>query len=347
MATSGPPAFSTDIRFSPIADPADGGGVFPSGTKEVFALWTYTNMSPGLVVRREWDLNGEAWLVREEPWDFARYGADGTVDDVSVYDLDYGLLPGVYDVRLSIEGVPQSQGRFVIAAWGTEAARSPDGRRIAQIKQPGTLVVQEADGSRREFEVAREIADLAWFPDSRHIVFSEYDRSEQIPGGGTAGLMYDLWLFDPTTEEKTRLAGGDLSLHRPFPSPDGRYLAALGGSGWGDACLFDLRLVVLRLSPSLRPNEVYTLDDFAGIPAASPNDLAAIFPQDVYWSGPAELQADLFPICLDDLEEGTYRLDLNARIAQKIAEEPTRTPLRTPGPTATAVSTGTGTPTPP
>jgi len=269
--------------------------VFPSGTKEVFAIWTYTNMRPGLLVRREWDMNGEAWLVREEPWDFAHYGADGTVDDVSVYDLDFGLLPGVYDLRLSIEGVPQSQGRFVIAAWGTETARSPDGRRIARIKQPGTLVVQEVDGSRREFEVAREIADVAWFPDSRHIVFSEYDRSEQMGSRGTIGLMYDLWLFDPDSEEKTQLGGGDLSLHRPFPSPDGRYLAAVGGSGWGDACLFDLRLVVLRLSPSLRPNEVYTLNDFAEMPDTSFDHFTAIYPQDVFLVWPCRAAGRSLP----------------------------------------------------
>ena len=41
--------------------------IFPSGTREIYAIWDYADMSEEMMVRREWWKNEELWLVREEP----------------------------------------------------------------------------------------------------------------------------------------------------------------------------------------------------------------------------------------------------------------------------------------
>ena len=80
---------------------------FAPKTHQIFATWDYTNMRAGLTVRREWYLNGQLFLAREEAWDFAKYGANGTITDVSIYNLDAGLPSGAYQLRLFINGQPQ------------------------------------------------------------------------------------------------------------------------------------------------------------------------------------------------------------------------------------------------
>lgn len=64
-------------------------------------------MREGIVVTREWYRDGTLFIRRDEPWDFDKYGAFGTVEDVYIYDDVDGLLPGVYELRLYIDGVPQ------------------------------------------------------------------------------------------------------------------------------------------------------------------------------------------------------------------------------------------------
>jgi photosystem II stability/assembly factor-like uncharacterized protein len=100
------PSFSPDIRFS------EGDGKpelrsFAPKTRQIFAVWDYANMREGLTVRREWYLDGQLWASREEAWNFAKYGANGTVTDISIYDLDAGLPSGAYQLRLFINGQPQ------------------------------------------------------------------------------------------------------------------------------------------------------------------------------------------------------------------------------------------------
>src|SRR6185503_11153515 len=70
-----------------------GQSAFPAGTKEVFAIWTYQNMHAGVMIKREWFLNGKPWLLREGPWDFAKYGEDGVVRDISIYEDVFSLPP--------------------------------------------------------------------------------------------------------------------------------------------------------------------------------------------------------------------------------------------------------------
>jgi hypothetical protein len=79
---------------------------FPAGTQRIYAQVSYESMADGMLFRREWYLNGEPWLTREEAWDFAKYSESGTLTDLSVFD-DAGLPPGTYELRLYLDGVPQ------------------------------------------------------------------------------------------------------------------------------------------------------------------------------------------------------------------------------------------------
>ena len=83
---------------------------FPTGTKQIFAVWHYQNMRAGLTIKREWSLNGEPWLVREELWDFEKYGVAGVMPDISIYDLDAGLPSGLYELKVYINNVVQPIG---------------------------------------------------------------------------------------------------------------------------------------------------------------------------------------------------------------------------------------------
>ncbi len=90
-ATPSPGIISLPSQFDDVSftlNPIDAGNIyaFPNGTKQVFAIWNYHNMGEGMVVRREWYLDGKLWLEREEPWDFAKYGANGTMRDVSIHE---------------------------------------------------------------------------------------------------------------------------------------------------------------------------------------------------------------------------------------------------------------------
>lgn len=77
---------------------------FYAYTREIFARWSYVNAPYGSILVRRWYRNGVLWLTRREGW--YRTGS-GTVY-ASVYDYQYGLLPGNYYVEISLENVPNS-----------------------------------------------------------------------------------------------------------------------------------------------------------------------------------------------------------------------------------------------
>jgi hypothetical protein len=107
------PTLFFNLTFSTSPDgPAI--AIFPRGTREVFARWSFNFVSPGSVVLRRWYRNGALWLERQEPW---AYGVQGQVKNISIYDYQYGLPPGDYAVEFSLIGFPNSvvRGYFTIS----------------------------------------------------------------------------------------------------------------------------------------------------------------------------------------------------------------------------------------
>ncbi len=87
--------------------------IFPHGTTQVFARWEYNTVPSNVTVLRRWYRNGALFIEKQEPWSL---GQIGLVQNVSIYDFDYGLLPGDYYVEMSLIGVPNSlvNGYFTI-----------------------------------------------------------------------------------------------------------------------------------------------------------------------------------------------------------------------------------------
>jgi hypothetical protein len=110
--STGQPSFS-NLTFS-----TSGNGlataIFPRGIQRIYARWDFNNISPESRVRRRWYRNGALWIEREEAW---AYSASGTSRDISIYDLQNGLLPGDYYVEMSLVGNPNVfvSGYFTIA----------------------------------------------------------------------------------------------------------------------------------------------------------------------------------------------------------------------------------------
>jgi hypothetical protein len=314
----------TNLRFFIETHPEWQWSEFPPLTKEVFVFWEYAGMSAGDVVRREWYLDGELWLTREETWDIDNYGQSGTVTNVSIYEHDGdGLPPGQYELRLFLNDSLQEQATFwVIRPVVAEPQPGPDGQRLAYVVAAGTLVIQEADGSVRELLQATEIADLAWFPDGRHIIYVDLDRSWQPFPGALVGVLQRPWLVDVATGQQTLLSA---SGREPLISPDSRYVAFVLGSGYGDACGVDYDLKILALDANRLSQASYYVEDFTGIPSMEDFEH---YPAGWVWHSEMELDVEIHPTCAfpEDLEEarrpGIYRLNLETFQAMRLGDLP-------------------------
>ncbi|HYN88754.1 MAG TPA: hypothetical protein VER55_09495, partial [Ardenticatenaceae bacterium] len=87
---------------------------FAPNVGEIFAVWSYANMPPGISYTRRWYRNGELWLEREEAW---TRGTNGWVNDVSIYNrTPEGFQPGQYRLDLLIEGQVVQSGEFTIGS---------------------------------------------------------------------------------------------------------------------------------------------------------------------------------------------------------------------------------------
>ena len=192
---------------------------FAAGTEQIFAIWQYRDLRPADVMQRTWFKDGQVWLEREERWDSATYGAEGTISSVSIYDFEDGLDPGDYLLQLKINGQIQQEASFdILPPVETEIvtlALSSE-TRIAKVLDGRRLVVEDVDGNRRELAmVTEEIVDLRWFSDGRHLLYVEVDRSEQV-GSSNIGVKHAMWLVDVDTVALSQLSTFEENLHDPL-----------------------------------------------------------------------------------------------------------------------------------
>ena len=105
----------TDLSFSTSGDGATM-TYFPVGTSQIFARWNFNNVpnGAGITLLRQWYLNGKLFIEKQEPWTL---GTSGTVQNVSIYDFQSGLLPGDYSVEFYLIGHPDLmiRGYFTIS----------------------------------------------------------------------------------------------------------------------------------------------------------------------------------------------------------------------------------------
>lgn len=314
------PQFS-NVRFTVDVNATIYQDIFPARTRRVYAVWEYQNMRAGLMVRRDWYFNDVLWIPREEPWDFAKYGANGTMKDISVFDLDAGLGSGDYRLELYIDMQPQPIGgiswpSFTISEAETEArVTSPDGQWVADLDDPKILLVRNTGRDVRQVFRGNEITNLAWLPDSQHIVFVDRDRSQQQTPTDL-GIQDDLWIVDILSGESHLLYQNTVAFGSFSFSPDGRYVASIEGSGFADACFVDSRLIFFELASDFRTARSIKQEQFSGISAAQDT---VVYPVEKgTWQNETKYLVPLNGTCnFDPSLVGTYVFNLSEMHARR------------------------------
>jgi len=315
-----------------VLDPANAPGrsAFPAGTYRIYVVWNYQNMRDGLTVKREWYLDGKLWLMREEPWDFAKYGAFGVVQDVSIYDENIGLPSGAYQLKMYIDGLLQPIGastangpelwlNFEVLPNGsiTEAA-SPDFKWDAVVLNGNHLIVRDTNGAPTELFTGLEIPHFVWFPDSQHILYVNRDRSGQT-SGTNRGIRDQLWVADIVRREIVLLYESDamLGLTGGFRiSSNGRFVATSEGSGDGDACFLSLSLTFFEMGADFTSIKVMHQKQFIGLPLIPDS---SVYPSsEGTWQSNTEFIAPMKITCVtDESLAGNYVFDVASLKAVK------------------------------
>ena len=323
------PRFST-MRFSPQPESVDPRRFYVAGIPRICSMWDYANMRAGLTVRRIWYLNGQEWILRDEPWDFAKYGSAGTIQDICIFDENTGLQAGQYDLALLINGAPQDLGEgasfqdratfWVFNPAVNGPVDSPDKSRVASVRAGSRLAVQDQSGVERELVVTQEISSLDWFSDNRSLLYTERDRSKQVDPNQDLGIANKLWVLDTETGERHLISAAGENFHNPQISPDGRYIAVLSGATFNDACNSSPTLAIIQLDSGLKRQAVFRLSDFSGLPAvigSSANGPASnIFPTNPKnpgkWEDNQKFVTGLWWSCLnrENSPDGLYLLNL-------------------------------------
>ena len=326
------PTFSNVSFYRTSVRPAECGETyqrtFPARILQVHARWDYDNMRAGLLVHREWYSNGELWAKYDEPWDFVKYGAKGTVHDMPIYDFDAGLEPGNYELRLYIDGQPQfdaeSKIGFVVDKdWSLEAV-SPNSQLTAVISEPQKLMIRESTGTKWELARAHDIASIAWFGDGKHILYADADWSG-TRNCTVIGIRYTLWIVDAADSQQHQIGADAENLHDPLLSPSGKYITAVSGSGYADGCGADMRLAWLALDSNFQQIGSFRLQDFSGIPT-TPEDTVIYPVGHGRWRDATHFEIGLDWVICGDLANnphGIYSLDMENKQATRIGDLPT------------------------
>jgi hypothetical protein len=323
------PRFSA-LRFSTQPDSDDPRRFYVAGVPRICGIWDYANMRAGLIMRRVWYLNGQEWITREEPWDFDKYGAAGTIQDVCIFDENTGLQAGQYDLALLINGVPQDVGDgpsfqdrqtfWIFNPDVTGPVSSPDGSRSVFLRAGSRLVVDYPSGVERELVIAQEISSLDWFPDSRSLLYTERDRTKQVSPNQDIGISHKLWILDTETGERHLISAAGENFHNPQISPEGRYIAVLSGATVTTGCNFSPTLAIIQLDGEMNRQAVFRLSDFSGLPAvigsSTGGPASNIFPTNTRnpgkWEDAQKFVTGLWWSCLnlENSPAGLYLLNL-------------------------------------
>lgn len=300
----------------------------PITTDELYAVWTYSGMTATDQLERLWYYNGALWRERNEAWDMNKYGANGRVEDIFVYDYEPHLPPGHYRLVLKVNGIELASAEHTIPNNTVGPAVEPNSGFTATVQDYKTLVLRRVDGTTVAWNSFGDIIDFAWLPGGQAIVYSEQIVvNPELPG--TLGLRHNLWLQNIITGEKHQLSSTDEDLHTPVVSPNGRYLALYSGTLYGDACGVDADLHIMELRDDLQRANLIDLADFSGFPPVEgarpqphlwgPGD-GSFDPIPGEWVDGQTLAAKITWICAQTEAEGVYQLDVNGRTAEKVAD---------------------------
>lgn len=325
------PAVFSNLRLSLQPEAEQTQRFYAAGVNRIYAVWDYANMRAGMTMKRVWRLDGEEWIVVEEDWDVDKYGQRGVMKGIAINDDENGLRPGEYSLSLLIDGEAQNLGSgtrplYEIIFWILPheidgPVPSPDRSRAAIVQFAGRLVIEEPSGEMRLHAVAPEISHVAWFPDSRHLIYTERDRTQQERADEETGITHKLWLLDADTGDRSLIGATGENFHNPLVSPNGRYVAVLSGQTFVDGCQASPTLAVLELGEEYERKAVYTLSDFSGLPGPSTSSSGIYpgpLPSPFHWDAGSRLIADLWWSCSRAAPpDGEYRIDIRSMQGEK------------------------------
>lgn len=307
---------------------------FRQGVKEIWAVMGYFGMHDGLTFKRVWYKDGEVFIEREEPWDFTKYGSEGKVKDISIYDRDAGLPVGHYELEVFIDGVNQNLNNgdsrvyfdIVPTPTGTTVYKSPSGAKSVLLELPGTLRLACELCDDAPLAEHASIAAVYWFPDEQHVLYVVVDQSEQ----GGAELFLDdkteLWIVDIINKKPYRISEASENFRGPLISPQGETIAVEAGTGYCDAGMCDSGLVFIQLEDYERVG-AKRADEFGGMEAAvrgatypfgGPN-----YQKLGEWVSATEFVAPMSSTFeAPDFNPGMYRFNLSTLTAERIGDLP-------------------------
>jgi hypothetical protein len=327
-----PTAAFTNLQFAPEPDETLARRFYVEGTPRVFALWDYTGMQEGMLVRREWKRNNEDWIVREEPWAFNRYGSEGTVRDIYVFEDQVGLETGEYTLSLYINNIAQelylgTESKSLTSFWVVESdiaapVASPDKSHTAFVRFGGNLLIEYPNGDIHEIAQGQEIAAMAWFPDGVNLLYVERDRSKQLVNAQDEGITHKMFIIDIHTQEQRIIGAAGENFHSPIISPTGEYVSFFYGNHVIDGCTGSPGLAILELDSDLRRQAVYFVNSFTGVDVPN-NDPSTIIlsteNQARFWENDTNLVVNLEWLCKPTGQnpDGLYRLNLTNLTAER------------------------------
>ena len=326
-----PDPLFTNLRFSAEPDENMARQFYVEGIARVFAIWDFSGMREGMVVRRAWTRDNEEWIVREEPWPYYRYGSAGTVRDIYVFEEESGLSQGEYSLTLSIDGVVQSLQEepdvpisstfWIFAPEITTPLASPDKSHTAYVRSGSVLVIEYPNGEFRELDQVQEIAAVAWFPDGINLLYVERDRTNQVEPESDSGITHRLFIINIDSLEKNIIGTVGENFHSPIISPSGEYISVLSGSQSREACNGSPGLAIIELDQELRRQAVFPLSAFSGVEFPDDNPSTIILSstsQTRQWQNATQLLVELQWICkpASGNPDGLYLLDIPSKSAE-------------------------------
>jgi hypothetical protein len=323
------PAAFVNLHFSPLPDESHARQFYTEGTPRIFALWDYRGMQEGMLVRREWKRDNEDWIIQEEPWAYSKYGNQGTVSDIFVFDNQDGLEAGEYSLSLYIDGVAQNfeqasssinQSSFWIFKSEINAPlASPDKSHSAFVRFGGNLFIEYPDGDILEIAQIQEVSALEWFPDGTNLLYVERDRSKQIEPSQDTGIIHRMYIIDVETLDQNILGTAGENFHSPLISPTGEYISVLLGDHHQDGCTGSPSLAILELDTDLRRRAVYLVSSFTGLdfPNDNPSAIISEESQTRRWENDNQLLVYLKWLCKPSNQslDGLYLFDLSNKTA--------------------------------
>jgi hypothetical protein len=188
------------------------------------------------------------------------------------------------------------------------------------IRNGGRLIVAGDDGIEREVARSDEIIQVAWFPDSQHIIYVDSVPSDNP----LARHDHRIWIANVGYVLPYEIADG----FSPLVSPDGRHVAFILGNRAGDACIVAYGLGIIRLDDEFLPVSLIRQADVSGIPIEIEEDYHSFIP-DVsmdlsfpgFWQDTSTLNVAMRWACVDQYgQDGVYTIDLESNSAERNPE---------------------------